>query len=205
MDPIVLFKIGSLHARTVQEDGLKIRHRGREVSTGTIVAHLDDTAEIPANMGMVDLATGTIQLRWGVIAALPLLADAFASGSVAAKESAPVRATLEETGRVLEDGSAFDVKGTGRIGPGSLLSPARIMAHNNIVKILVDGRAATMRRALAAGNVVRCAFVPESSTLDLALPKSLGGGTQRLNLAGGFSLVPVMTLERPERARRSRR
>jgi hypothetical protein len=205
MDPIVLLKIKSLHARASEATGLTIRQKGREVFTGTIVAHLDDSAESPANMGMIDLATGSIQLHWAIIATLPFMADAFASGAISQKESALLRASLEESGQVLDDGSGFNVHGTGKIGPGSVLSSAKIVLHNNFVKILEYSRTVTLGSALAAGDVVRCAIVPDSSFLDIALPKSLGGGTHRLNLVGGFLLVPVMSLERPERTKRSRR
>jgi hypothetical protein len=203
--PIVLFKIESLHARTVQETGLTIRQRGLEIVTGTIIAHLDDSAAFPTNMALVDVATGAIQLRWGIIAALPFSADAFASGTLSQKDSSPVRATLDETGQVLDDGSGFQVKGTAQINPGSLLSAARITFHNNFVKIATEGRKSTSVSALASGSGVRCTLVPESSYVDVSLPKSLGGASQRLNLVGGFRLVPVMTLARPEPTKRSRR
>jgi hypothetical protein len=203
--PIVLFKIESLHARTVQETGLTIRQRGTEIVTGTIVAHLDDSAAFPTNLALVDLATGAIQLRWAIIAALPFLADAFASGSLSPKDSSPVRATLDETGQVLDDGSGFQVKGTAQIKPGSLLSAADITLHNNLVQIATEGRKSTSVSALASGAGVRCTLVPESSYLDVTLPKSMGGQSQRLNLVGGFRLVPVMTLAPPQPTKRSRR
>ena len=205
MGPIVLFKIESLHARTVQETGLTIRQRGTEIVTGSIVAQLDDSAAFPTNLALVDLATGAIQLRWGIIAALPFLADAFASGSLSPKDSSPVRATLDETGQVLDDGSGFQVKGTAQIKPGSLLSSAAITLHNNLVQIVTEGRKSTSVSALASGAGVRCTLVPESSYLDVTLPKSMGGQSQRLNLVGGFRLVPVMTLASPQPTKRSRR
>jgi hypothetical protein len=203
--PIVLFKIESLHARTVQETGLTIRQRGTEIVTGTIIAQLDDSAAFPTNLALVDLSTGAIQLRWGIIAALPFLADAFASGSLSPKDSSPVRATLDETGQVLDDGSGFQVKGTAQIKPGSLLSAAAITLHNNLVQIATEGRKSTSVSALASGAGVRCTLVPESSYLDVTLPKSMGGQSQRLNLVGGFRLVPVMTLASPQPTKRSRR
>jgi len=204
MGPIVLMKIGSLHARSVQEAGLKLRSRGREFSSGTVVATLDESAEFPANTGMIDLATGTIQLRWGIMVGLPFMADAFASGSVSLKESAPLRVSFEEVGKVREDGSGFDVKGTGQVCPGTMLSSVDIPLQNNLITILPEPRKKTLANALTAGDVIRCALVPESF-LDIVLPKSLGGGTQRLNLVGGFLLTPVMTLgqlQRPVRGRR---
>ena len=205
MDSIVLLKIKSLHVRVSQENGLTLRPKGREINTGTIVACLDDSAASPANMGMIDLATGTIQLNWAVIVTLPFTADAFAIGLISQKESDLVRASFEESGQVLDDGSGFDVKGTGKISLGSVLSSAKIPLHNNVIDIRGDGRTRTLVSDLAAGKVLRCALVTESCYVDVALPKSLGGGTQRLNLVGGFLLVPVMILERPERTRRSRR
>jgi hypothetical protein len=194
MDRIVLFKIASLHARTSPDSGLSLRIAKDEVQTGTIVAHLDDRAAPPANFGLIDLETGAIKLQWAVTAELPIVADAFAGGTVAREHSAPVRVALEESGQVLEDDSGFSVKGTGRIEPGSLLGKSMIPLHVNLVKILPDGRVKTFSRALSGSGLVRCAFVSESSYLDLGLPKSLGGGKQRLNVVGGFSLQPVMTL-----------
>ncbi len=205
MDPVVLFKIGSLHARSVEPNGIKFRHRGREFFTGTIVAHLDGSAEVPDNLGTVDLTTGSIKIHWALIIGVPFLADAFASGFISQKDAGPVRVALEETGRVLDDGSGFNVKGTGLIGPGSFFSSAKITAHVNLVQILPGGTVTTMQRGMTSGSAIRCAFVSESSYLDIALPKPLGGGSQRLNLLGGFTLLPVMTLPRTERTRQSRR
>jgi hypothetical protein len=205
MEPVVLLKIKALHARSFQETGLTIRYGGSDILTGPIVAHLDESAESPANTGMIDLATGTIRLQWAVIVTLPFTADAFAGGRITEKESAPVRARLDESGQVLDDGSGFAVSGTGQISPGSVLSAATIGAHQNVANAVATGRKAKFGHALAAGKVVRCAFVPESSAVEVTLPKSLGGGTQRLNLIGGFLLVPVMTLQRPDRTKRSRR
>jgi hypothetical protein len=200
----LLLKIESLHARSVQEAGLKIRHRGREIHTGTIVATLDDSAAFPANVGMIDLDTGTIHLRWGIIAMLPFMADAFASGAISVKESKTFRVSFEEAGQVLEDGNGFDVQGTGQLCPGTLLSSADIGFQNNLVRIHPEPRKKTLHALLSAGDSVRCALLPESY-LDITLPKSLGGGTQRLNLIGGFLLIPVLTLgqlSKPVKGRR---
>jgi hypothetical protein len=205
MEPIVLLKIKSLHARSLPETGLSIRYGGSDILTGPIVACLDECAEVPANMGMIDLATGAIRLQWAVIATLPFLADAFASGAISQKDSEPVRATLDEHGHVLDDGSGLDMKATGKISPGSVLSGAKIGSHQNLAKFVRIGRTVNFIAALAAGEAVRCAFVPEFSALEVKLPKSLGGRTQRLNLTGGFLLVPVMMLERPDRSKQSRR
>jgi hypothetical protein len=205
MEPIVLLKIKSLHARSVQQDGLKIRYQGSDIRTGPIVAYLDDSAEMPANTGLIDLATGAIRLRWAVIATLPFLADAYAKGAIPQKDSAPVRAKLDECGQVSADGSGFNVKGTGEIDPGSVLSGGIIPDHQNPVLAVAAGGTAKIGAALKAGDAVRCTFVSESASLTIKLPKSLGGGTQHVNLAGGYLLVPVMTLERPTATKRSRR
>lgn len=193
MDPTLLLKIESLHARSVQETGLKIRYRGREAHTGTVVATLDDSAPFPANVGLVNLATGTIQLRWAIVAMLPFMADASAAGEVPLKESAPLKVSFEEFGQIREDGCGFDVEGTGEVCPGSVLSPVAIPGQNNYIRVHTDPKKKTFGSLLTAGDTVRCALVAESY-LDVVLPKSLGGGTQRLNLVGGFLLTPVMTL-----------
>ncbi len=205
MDPIVLFKIESLHARTVQETGLKIRQKGHDILTGIIVATLNENAAPPANLALVDLATGAIQLHWAILATLPFLADAFASGSVPHKDSAPIRATLEESGQVASDGARFEVRGTAQIKPGSVLGATKVSLHNNLVQMTPEDRDPTSGPVLASGQVVRCTFVPESSYLDVALPKNMGGGSQRLNLIGGFLLVPIVTLARPEPPERTGR
>jgi hypothetical protein len=182
-----------MHARCVQESGLKFRYRGREVNTGTVVATLDDGAPFPANVGLVNLDTGTIQLRWAIVAMLPFMADAFAAGDIQAKESAPLRVAFEEFGQIKEDGCGFDVEGTGEVCAGSVLSPALIPGQNNYIRVLTEPKKKTFSSLLAAGDPIRCALAAESY-LDVVLPKSLGGGTQRLNLVGGFLLTPVMTL-----------
>jgi hypothetical protein len=205
MDQIVLLKIESLHARVVQEAGLKLRQKRREFFTGSIAAHLDEKADPPANLGLINLTTGAIHLRWAIIATLPVTADALAAGQVSQKESGPLRVSFDEVGQVLEDGAGFDATGGGQIAPGSLLSSANLESQHNLVRTIPDARKMVpLTRALASGKSVRCALIPESY-LDLTLPKSLGGGTQRLNLVGAFVLVPVMTLGGREGTKRTRR
>jgi hypothetical protein len=204
VDPIVLFKITVLHARSVPETGLRVRQRGQEAITGTMVAILDDSAPFPANMGVVDLASGAITLRWAVIATFPYLADAFASGRIPPKDSGVVRVSLEESGQVLDDGTGFNVQGTGQVAPGSIFSQAKVDAHVNFVQF-VDGSGPTLKRAFTHGDPVRCVLVPDSCYLDITLPKALGGGSQRLSLVGGFTLLPLVTLRRTEGGRRGRR
>jgi hypothetical protein len=205
MPLIVLSQIQSLHVRTVQETGLKIRFADAEIQSGPIVGILDDTAASPANTALLDIGTGVISLQWALIATLPFLADAFASGAISPKDSAVVRLTLEENGEVTANGSGFAVEGTGQIAPGSVLSTATIQGHQNAVTAAGIGTTAKFAAALVAGDTVQCTFIPDGCVLQLKLPRSLGGGTQRLNLMGGFLLVPVMTLERPDRTKRRRR
>lgn len=204
MDQIVLLKIESLHARVVQQAGLKFRRQGHEVTTGTIAAHLDETAEPPANLGLINLATGLIRLRWSIIATLPIMADAFAAGEVSPKEIGQLRVSFDEVGEVPQQGDRFNATGGGEIAAGSLLSNAKVMSQSNgFLTNPVKGKKVPLRRALASGKPVACALVPES-TLAIALPKSLGGGTRQLNLVGGFVLTPIMTLGGRGRPKRKR-
>lgn len=204
MASVILLKIESLQVRVIPDTGLRLRYRGQEFSTGMMIAQLDDGAVGPVNMGMVDLASGAILLRWAVLVSIPSLADAVAAGSIDPEHCGPVRVSIEESGQVLPDGSGFNMKGTGRFEPGSLLSPAIILPHPNGMVLQRGGRARTLVRALGAGGPVPCVFVPERCHMDFALPKSLGGDTQRLNLAGGFSLRPITTLRTPRKGSRGR-
>ena len=122
-----------------------------------------------------------------------------------AKDSAPIRVTLDESGQILDDGSGFEVQGTGQIGAGSVLSAASIPDHQNVILFVQIGSRVNFKTALAAGNPVRFAFAPDTSAVQVKLPKTMGGGTQSLNLVGGFMLVPIMTLARPDRTKRTRR
>jgi hypothetical protein len=193
VDQIVLLKIESLHARVVQEAGLKLRRGGHEFYTGTIAAILDATADPLANLGLLNLSTGLIHLRWAIIATLPIMADASAAGEVLQKESAPLRVSFDEIGEVAKNGYSFDAMGGGEIAPGSLLSSATISSQNNRMRTIpVGGKKISLNRALAKGDSVRCALIPESY-LDIVLPKPLGGGKHRLNLVGGFVLAPLLT------------
>jgi hypothetical protein len=204
MDSVVLLKIESLNAGGVQQSGLIIQQAGVEIPTGPIVAVLDDSAAIPANTALLNVTSGAIRLRWAVIATFPFTANAFAQGAIAPKNSAPVRVTLDESGQLLDDASGFAVNGTGQIGPGSVLSAAKIPAHQNLVTFVV-GDSFNLGRAVLAGATLQCTFVPDFSIVQVKLPKSLGGGTQSLNLTGGFLLVPVLTLAQPDRTKRGRR
>jgi hypothetical protein len=200
MDPLILLRITSLHART--GGSFKIKIGGKEIESGPIAACLDVSAPIPANLGLLDLATRMISLRWSVTVGLPFLADVFASLPADLSES--VRMSFEETGQVHEDGSGFDAYGTGEVAPGSLFSDAFVPFQSNFIIISPKRSLRSTGRALAAGTPIRCVFRPESF-LDIVLPDSLGGGTHRLSLAGGFVLTPVMTLPRTMKGVRKRR
>jgi hypothetical protein len=202
MDQVVLLKIESLHARVVQEAGIKLRQKRREFFTGSIAAHLDEKADSTANLGLINLTTGAIHLRWAIIATLPVMADAFAAGHISQKDSGLLRVSFDEVGQVLKDGFGFDATGGAKIAPGTMLGAAMIEGHSNIVRT-IPGEP-RMTQALTNGNSVRCALVSESH-LDLTLPSSLGGGTQRLNLVGAFALTPVMSLGQREGTKRTRR
>jgi hypothetical protein len=194
MSKIVLFRIVSLHARSIQETGLKVCHRGRDFYTGPIVAVLDDRARVVGNLGMIDLETGAIKIRWAVLTTMPFLADALARGKVSENENAPVRVSFHEHGHLLGEG--FHVKGPGRIAPGSVFSGSKVQSSNRADLLSRHAPPQALRRRLAAGKLVRCAFVPEHSVLDIELSDSLGSGWQRFNLSGGFSIRPVMALRR---------
>jgi hypothetical protein len=196
VDSLVLFQICSLHARTVQEAGLKIVHRGKEFYTGPIVAHLDQPRDEPGNLGLVDLASGSMRVRWCCAATLPFLADAISRGEVADHESGPVRVVFEESGHMLDDGDGFDVKGPGKVLDGSLFRDC-IVATTNYAAVACE-RLSTgfFTRELASGRTVQLAFAPELCTLDVKLSADLGGTAQRLHLTGGFSVRAVMTLPR---------
>jgi hypothetical protein len=205
MDQVSLLKIESLHARVVQEGGLRLRRKRREFLTGTITAHLDESAGPPANLGLVNLTTGAIHLRWAVIVTMPFTADAFAAGQISLKERGMMKVSFDEVGQVLDDGSGFNATGGGAIEPGSPLSSITVDFQSNFVKFVADKPAmASMTRALSHGGPVRCALLPKS-TLHLTIPASLGGGTQQLNLVGAFVLVPVIILGPSEGTKRSRR
>ncbi|MGD9724471.1 MAG: hypothetical protein AB7O59_24815 [Pirellulales bacterium] len=205
MDQIVLLKIESLHARVVQPNGIKLRQKGKDIYTGMIAAYLDEAAGPAANHGLVNLTTGEIRLQWAIVATLPIMADAFAAGEVSEKESQPLRVSFDEAGVIPEGGDAFEAIGGGQVASGSLLSGARVMSQSNHMKRIPDrGDRVSLTQALARGKPVRCALTPES-VLEIALPKSLGGGTQKLNLLGGFVLAPVMKMGGREAVRRKAR
>jgi len=205
MSEIVRFKMESLHVRTDPKRGLRFCQGETESFSGTILAHLDEKSGTRSNRGTVDLATGRIRLRWNVVATFPLLADALASGQLSPRDSDLVRVSLTEAGRVLEDDSGFQVEGRGKIRPGSILSPARINAHQNLVRILPVARSMKFSRALAAGNPIRCVFAPEGSCVEVTLPAALGGESQRLTLTGGFTLQPIGRRRRAAMAKRRRK
>ena len=184
MDKLLAFQIASLHVRTVLDVGSKLRYRRKEFETGTIVAHLDDNAKLPANFGLINVKTGAIKVRWAVIATLPFLVDAADQGLLPEEEDGPIRVWFEETGKVTENG--FRVRGRGEIGTGSIFSTSSGLTCSNDAES-VSGEGGFLKK-LAAGRTVKLAFVPKSSTLEVTFPDQLGGGTHRLSLIGGFSL-----------------
>jgi hypothetical protein len=204
MDQIVLLKIESLHARIVHEGGIKLRYKRRDLFTGSIAAVLDETAAPPANLGLLNLTSGAIRLQWSILVTMPFLADAVAGGQVSEKERGLLRITFDESGKMLPNDSGFDATGGGSIGPGSFLSGAKIFFQSNFIRTPPAPGKMPCCKTLASGKSVPCALLPESY-LDVLLPASLGGGEHRLNLTGGFVLVPIMTLDARATSKKTRR
>jgi hypothetical protein len=189
MDRILAFRITSLHAGAVLDKASKLRYRRKEFETGSIVAHLDPHATLPANFGLINLATGAIKIRWSVVAALPFLVNAAAQGLLPEEESGPIRIWFEESGRLIKNG--FRVRGHGEILPGSIFADSSEVGCYNWAELVSEG---PFLAKLAAGRPLKLAFVPKFSTMQVTFPNLLGGGTHKLNLAGGFSLIRIMTL-----------
>ena len=190
MSRILLLKMESLVVRTTDYNGLKLRFKGDEISSGVIVGSTDESAAAPGNLGMIDLDSGIIQLSCAAVATLPMMADAVAGGYIPRSQAGPIKLLFNEVGKVREDGSGFDSEGKGTIGPGSFLSSASIPEKNNGVAISAAHGKAHLIQALAAGESAACTILPQSF-IDLKLPRTLGGGTQRLHIMGGFTLVPL--------------
>jgi hypothetical protein len=190
MDKLLAFRITTLHARTVLDTDSKLRYRRKELETGAIIGHLDPNAMLPNNLGLINLTTGAIKIRWAVVATLSFLADAAGQGLLQDGEDDPVRLWFEESGKVTDKG--FRVRGNGEILRGSIFSGSSSITCANAAE-LVAGDGPFLRR-LAAGRPVKLAFIPRSSTLDVRFPSQLGGGTHTLSLIGGFSLIRIMTL-----------
>jgi hypothetical protein len=190
VDKLLAFRITSLHAQTVLDTDSRLRYRRKELDTGTILAHLDPNAVLPDNFGLINVTTGAIKIRWAVVATLSFLIDASAQGLLPDGEDEPVRLRFEESGKVTDNG--FRVRGSGEILPGSIFAGSSgVLCANFCELVSGDG---TFLKKIATGRPVKLAFVPKSSTLDLKFPSQLGGGTHKLNLMGGFSLLRIMTL-----------
>jgi len=192
MSRIMLLKIESLLVRTVDLNGLKFRLKGNEVSTGVVVGSTDEIARAPGNTGLIDLDSGSIQLNCAAVATMPMMVDAMTAGHIPPSQTGPVKLSFSEFGTVKEDGSGFNTEGKGSIGPGSILSSASIPAKNNGVAC-PPARGKThshLIQSLASGESVDCVISPESF-LDIKLPRPLGGGSQRIHIMGGFTLVPL--------------
>jgi hypothetical protein len=205
MDHIVLLKIESLHARLVRAEGLKLRYKRRDFLTGSITAVLDETADPPANLGLLNVSAGSIRLCWQIVVTMPFLADACLAGQLSGKERGVVKITFDESGPVKDDDSGFDAKGSGSIIPGTIFDGAMLPLQSNLVRTpAAANKIIPLAKTLASGKPVPCGLLPESY-LDVVFPSSLGGGTHRLNLAGGFVLVPILTHGKSTGTKRTRR
>jgi hypothetical protein len=130
MTEVVVFRIKTLHARSMQETGLLLRHRDNEFYSGPIVACLDEMAAAPGNLGVVDFSTGAIKFHWCTLVTMPFLADAFAENYLPVSEAAPLRVSFEEEGMVVGDG--FVAQGPGWVHDGSIFSHAVVASVNNV-------------------------------------------------------------------------
>jgi hypothetical protein len=205
MDQIVLLQIESLHARLVRDTGLQLRYKRKDLLTGSITAILDETADPPANLGLLNVTAGTIRLNWAIVATLPFMADATASGLVSEKERGTLKITFDESGKILPNDAGFNATGGGSILPGTVFDGAMLPSQSNFVRVPgVASRPVPFSKTLAGGKPVPCALLPESY-LDVVFPPSLGGGTHRVNLTGGFVLTPILTLGPTATRKRAKR
>jgi hypothetical protein len=224
MTDVVVFKIKTLHARSMQETGLLLRHRDNEFYSGPIVACLDEMAAAPANLGVVDFSTGAIKFHWCTLVTMPFLADAFAENHLPVSEAAPLRVSFEEEGTVVGDG--FVAQGPGWVHGGSIFSHAVVASVNNVRRERGGDvqtppparRATTDERSTQVPSAdlplvpgvepadimsfrerlfrgnMLQVFTPEMSKVSIALPEALGGGRQYINLRGAFTIDPVLVL-----------
>jgi hypothetical protein len=171
-------------------EGFCMTWQGRTIDSGPVRI----TLGAPGSSGVIDYETGRVNVEFRVQISFPELSETLSDMGVEAELTAPVDAVIRSEGMVFDDHS-FRLAGKGRIGEHRLFdrdeTKLEILAPTRCRPDAVSRSGEEIHAALLAGEPVSWNFNPTEKRVVLELPKSLGGESQLLCLAGSYTFTAV--------------
>ncbi len=117
----VLFRVTSLYG--ISQYGMGLPVNGSEsIETGPITITLDPDGEKSCNLGIMNLESGRMKVRYGIQAVFPALHQLLAQETEENALLNPPRAVSNNTCTLFDDGKGFLAQGLVEFLPGSLWS-----------------------------------------------------------------------------------
>ncbi len=117
----VLFRVTSLYG--ISNSGMKLPiNRSESIETGPVTITLDPDSEKSCNLGIMNLESGRMNVRYGIQVVFPALHQLLAQETEENALLNPPRAVSNNSCTLFDDGKGFLAQGAVEFLPGSLWS-----------------------------------------------------------------------------------
>jgi len=117
----VLFRVTSLYG--ISKTGMRLPiNRSESIETGPITITLDPDSEKSCNLGIMNLESGRMKVRYGIQTVFPALHQLLSQETEENALLNPPRAVSDNTCTLFDDGKGFLAQGVVEFLPGSLWS-----------------------------------------------------------------------------------
>ncbi len=117
----VLFRVTSLYG--ISKTGIRLPiNRSKSIETGPITITLDPDSEKSCNLGIMNLESGRMKVRYGIQVVFPALYQLLSQETEENALLNPPRAVSNNTCTLFDDGKGFSAQGAVDCLPGSLWS-----------------------------------------------------------------------------------
>ncbi len=117
----VLFRVTSLYG--ISKTGMKLPvNRTESIETGPMTITLDPDSERSCNLGIMNLESGRMKVRYGIQTVFPALHQLLSQETEENALLNPPRAVSNNTCTLFDDGKGFSAQGAVEFLPGSLWS-----------------------------------------------------------------------------------
>ena len=117
----VLFRVTSLYG--ISKSGMELPiNKSETIETGPLTITLDPDSETSCNLGIMNLESGRMKVRYGIQIVFPALHQLLAQETEENALLNPPRAVSNNTCTLFDDGKGFMAQGAVEFLPGSLWS-----------------------------------------------------------------------------------
>ena len=170
-------------------EGFHLQWQGREIDSGPVTVTLGE----PGSGGVIDYASGRVNVEFRIRISFPELAEALADMGAEADLTAPVEAVIRSQGVVFDDRHSLRLAGKGQLGEHRLFD-----RNETRLEILAPTRCCAdagslsgdeIKAALRRGEPMTWKFNPTEKRVVLVLPEMLGGHSHLLCLVGSYTFT----------------